>query len=175
MTTTTDRIEKQVLLRAPLERVWKAISDARQFGTWFGIEFDAQFAPGATVSGKMVPTTVDEEVAKMQEPHTGIAFDVRVERIEPMRLFAFRWQPTATEAGTDFSKEPTTLVTFALQEVADGVLLTITESGFDGIPLDRRAEAFESNEHGWTIQATLIEKYVSQKEAQEGRGFQSTA
>jgi uncharacterized protein YndB with AHSA1/START domain len=167
MTTTTDRIEKQVLLRAPLERVWKAISDAKQFGTWFGIEFDAQFAPGATISGKIVPTKVDEEVAKMQEAHAGLAFDTMVERIEPMRLFAFRWHPYAIEPGADYSKEPTTLVTFALEEVTDGVLLTITESGFDRIPLDRRAEAFESNEHGWTIQATLIEKYLA-------RGLQST-
>lgn len=171
MISVTDRIEKQVLLRAPLERVWKAVSDAEQFGTWFGIEFDAQFAPGATVSGKIVPTKVDEEVAKMQEAHTGIAFDLMVERMEPMRLLSFRWHPLATESGTDFSKEPTTLVTFALQEVADGVLLTITESGFDGIPLDRRAEAFESNEHGWTVQARLIETYL----AQEDRGLQSTA
>lgn len=171
MTSVTDRIEKQVLLRAPLERVWKAISDAKQFGTWFGVEFDAQFAPGATISGKIVPTKVDEEVAKMQKPYAGLACDVMVERIEPMSLLSFRWHPYAVEPGTDYSKEPTTLVTFALQEVADGVLLTITESGFDRVPLDRRAEAFESNEQGWTIQATLIEKYL----AGADRGLQSTA
>lgn len=171
MTSDTDRIEKQVLLRAPLERVWKAISDATQFGTWFGIEFDAPFAPGTRIGGKIVPTKVDEEVARMQEAHKGFAFDVMVERIEPMSLLSFRWHPYAVEPGVDYSKEPTTLVTFALREVADGVLLTITESGFDNVPLHRRAEAFESNEQGWIIQATLIEKYL----AQADRGLQSTA
>jgi uncharacterized protein YndB with AHSA1/START domain len=170
MTTDTDRIEKQILLRAPLERVWKAISDAKQFGTWFGVEFDEQFAPSASIGGRIVPTKVDEEVAKMQEPYSGTAFDIMVERIEPMRLFSFRWHPYAVEPDADYSKEPTTLVTFALQEVADGVLLTITESGFDRIPLKRRAEAFKSNEEGWAIQTTLIEKYLARKD----RGLQST-
>jgi uncharacterized protein YndB with AHSA1/START domain len=169
MTTDTDRIEKQILLRAPLERVWKAISDAKQFGTWFGVELDEQFAPGASFGGRIVPTKVDEEVAKMQEAYSGMAFDIMVERIEPMRLLSFRWHPYAIEPGADYTKEPTTLVTFALQEVADGVLLTITESGFDRIPLERRAEAFKSNEEGWAIQTTLIEKYLARK----GQGLQS--
>jgi uncharacterized protein YndB with AHSA1/START domain len=161
MASDTDRIEKQVLLRAPLERVWNAISDAKQFGTWFGIEFDDQFAPGAKISARIVPTKVDAEVARMQEPHSGTPSDIKIERIEPMRLFSFRWHPYAIEPDADYSKEPTTLVEFALQEVADGTLLTITESGFDRVPLARRAEAFESNEHGWAIQTTLIEKYLA--------------
>jgi uncharacterized protein YndB with AHSA1/START domain len=161
MTSDTDRIEKQILLRAPLERVWKAISDAKQFGTWFGVEFDDQFAPGARIGGKIVPTKVDEDVARMQEAHSGMAFDTTVERIVPMSLFSIRWHPYAIEPGTDYSREPTTLVEFALQEVTDGVLLTITESGFDQIPLERRAEAFKSNEEGWAIQTTLIEKYLA--------------
>jgi uncharacterized protein YndB with AHSA1/START domain len=169
MTTDTDRIEKQILLRAPLERVWKAISDAKQFGTWFGIEFDGQFAPGASIGGRIVPTKVDEGVAKMQEAYSGMAFDTMIERIEPMSLFSFHWHPYAVEPGADYTKEPTTLVTFALDEVADGVLLTITESGFDRIPLERRAEAFKSNEEGWAIQTTLIEKYLARKD----QGLQS--
>ena len=170
MASDTDRIEKQILLRAPLERVWKAISDAKQFGTWFGVEFDDQFAPGASIGGKIVPTKVDEEVARMQEAYSGTAFDIMVERIEPMSLFSFRWHPYAVETDTDYSKEPTTLVTFALQEVAGGVLLTITESGFDRVPLERRAEAFKSNEQGWAIQTTLIGKYLAQadQELQSG-------
>jgi uncharacterized protein YndB with AHSA1/START domain len=170
MASDTDRIEKQILLRAPLERVWKAISDAKQFGTWFGVEFDDQFAPGASIGGKIVPTKVDEEVARMQEAYSGTAFDIMVERIEPMSLFSFRWHPYAVETDIDYSKEPTTLVTFALQEVAGGVLLTITESGFDRVPLERRAEAFKSNEQGWVIQTTLIGKYLAQadQELQSG-------
>jgi uncharacterized protein YndB with AHSA1/START domain len=163
MATDTDRIEKQILLRAPLERVWKAISDARQFGTWFGVEFDEQFAPGASMGGRIVPTKVDQEVAKMQEAYSGTAFDITLERIEPMSLFSFRWHPYAVEPDTDYSKEPTTLVTFVLQKVADGVLLTITESGYDQVPLERRAEAFKANEQGWAIQTTLIEKYLARK------------
>ena len=162
MGTDTDRIEKQMLLRAPQDRVWNAISDAKQFGTWFGVEFDGQFAPGASITGRIVPTKVDAEVAKMQEPHTGIACDITVERLEPMRLFSFRWHPYAIEPGSDYSKEPTTLVAFELKEMPEGTLLTITESGFDQIPLARRAEAFASNEEGWTVQSTLIEKYLAQ-------------
>ncbi|MGH8194512.1 MAG: SRPBCC family protein [Woeseiaceae bacterium] len=162
MTSETDQIEKKILLRAPLERVWQAISDSKQFGTWFGVEFDEPFAPGASISGRIVPTGVDAEVAKMQEPHTGMACDITVDRIEPMTLFSFRWHPYAVEPGGDYSKEPTTLVTFRLADGPDGTLLTITESGFDRIPLARRAEAFASNEQGWAIQTTLIEKYLAQ-------------
>lgn len=162
MTQDTDRIEKQVLLRAPLNRVWTAITDAKQFGTWFGVEFDGQFAGGASITGRIVPTRVDAEVAKMQEPHAGAACNVTVERIEPMRLFSFRWHPYAVEPGADYAKEPTTLVAFELEEVPEGTRMTITESGFDRIPLARRAEAFASNEQGWSIQATLIGKYLAQ-------------
>lgn len=162
MTSDSDRIEKSILLRAPRERVWTAIADATNFGHWFGVEFEAPFAAGARVPGRIVPTKVDAEVAKMQEAHRGTEFEITVERIEPMSLFAFRWHPYAVEPGTDYSAEPTTLVTFSLEEAPEGTLLTITESGFDGIPLARRAEAFESNAQGWSIQVTLIEKYLAQ-------------
>jgi uncharacterized protein YndB with AHSA1/START domain len=159
-TTTTDRIEKKVVLRAPRERVWNAISDAKQFGTWFGVEFDGPFAPGAAMKGRMKPTKVDPEVAKMQEPYKGMAFDCTIERIEPMRLFSFRWHPFAIDPKVDYSKEPTTLVTFELEEVPGGTQLTITETGFDKVPLERRAQAFEANEGGWTHQAKLLAKYI---------------
>jgi uncharacterized protein YndB with AHSA1/START domain len=166
MTSNTDRIEKTAVLRASQERVWQAITDARQFGTWFGVEFDAPFAPGAHIPGRIVPTKVDTEVAKMQEPWAGIACDITVERIEPMRLFSFRWQPGAPEPGGEASNDPTTLVEFRLANHPEGTLLTITESGFDAIPLARRAAAFKGNEEGWRIQATLIGKYLEQ-EAQD--------
>jgi uncharacterized protein YndB with AHSA1/START domain len=162
MNANTDRIEKRVHLRAPRERVWRAISNADEFGTWFGVEFDAPFAAGAKITGRIVPTKVDAEVAKMQEPHSGMNCDITVERIEPMSLFSFRWHPYAIEPGADYSSEPTTLVEFRLEEAADGTLLTISESGFDRIPLARRAEAFASNDEGWTIQTTLIGKYLAQ-------------
>jgi uncharacterized protein YndB with AHSA1/START domain len=157
----TDRIEKKVLLRAPCLKVWDAISDARQFGSWFGVRFDGAFAAGARLTGRITPTSVDSEIAKMQEPYAGKPFECVVDRIEPPRLFSFRWHPYAVDAGTDYSQEPMTLVVFALEEVPGGTLLTITESGFDQIPLARRAEAFQSNQQGWAAQAMLIEKYLA--------------
>jgi uncharacterized protein YndB with AHSA1/START domain len=158
---STDRIEKKILLRAPRERVWRAISDAKQFGSWFGVAFDKPFAEGARLNAKIVPTTVDAEVAKMQEPYAGKAFDWTVESIEPMRRISFRWHPYAVEEGIDYSKEPTTLIEFDLADAPGGILLTITESGFDQIPLARRAKAFKANEGGWEMQTRLIEKYLA--------------
>lgn len=160
MTSTTDRIEKQVLLRAPRERVWQAISDARQFGTWFGVEFDGPFVAGKRMTGKMTPTKVDPAVAKIQEPYTGMAFEYTIDRIEPMRLFSFRWHPFAIDPKVDYSSEPTTLVVFELEEVPGGTRLTITETGFDGIPLERRARAFGANSEGWAKQTALLQNYV---------------
>lgn len=158
-----DRIEKKVVLRASRERVWQAISDATQFGRWFGVRFDGAFAEGVRITGEITPTTVDAEVAKLQEPHAGMAFTFVVDRIEPMRRFSFRWHPYAIEADVDYSAEPMTLVAFELEDLADGVLLTITESGFDGVPLARRAQAFAANDGGWTHQAQLIAKYLAQQ------------
>ena len=161
MRSSTDRIEKQTVLQAPLDRVWRAISDSKEFGTWFGVEFDGPFTAGATLKGRIVPTKVDPEVAKGQEPYAGYEFDCTVERVEPMRLFAIRWQPDVPEPGLDLSKAPTTLVEFELEEVADGTRLTITESGFDQIPIERRAKVFTRNEEGWEAQTKLIEKYLA--------------
>ena len=157
----TDRIQKKVTLHAPRERVWRALSDAKEFGTWFGVDFDGPFVAGARVTGRIVPTKVDDEVAKMQEPYAGMAFDFTVERIEPMRLFSFRWHPFAIDPKVDYSNEPTTLVVFELEETKGGVELTITESGFDRIPLERRAKAFTANDEGWTKQAELVGKYLA--------------
>ncbi|HUA34903.1 MAG TPA: SRPBCC family protein [Candidatus Binataceae bacterium] len=158
---STDRIEKSLILRAPRERVWRAISDSEQFGTWFGVKFNGPFVAGARMHGKLVGTKVDEEVAAMQRSHAGVAFEFSIDRIEPMRLFSFRWHPNALDPAIDYSKEPTTLVTFELEEMADGTRLTITESGFDQIPLARRATAFARNEAGWSHQARLVEKYLA--------------
>jgi len=160
MTKSTDRIEKKVLLRAPLDRVWRAISDAKEFGAWFGVAFDGLFAAGARLTGRMVPTKADPDVAKAQEAYAGMRFEFTVDRIEPMRLFSFRWHPFAIDPDVDYSSEPMTLVTFELEETPSGTMLTITESGFDRIPLERRAKAFTANEHGWTAQAKLLEKHL---------------
>jgi len=157
----TDRIEKQILLHASRARVWKALTDAREFGEWFGVRFDGPFVAGAPLRGVVVPTQADAEVAKMQKPYEGKAFDITVDRIEPERLFSFRWHPYAVEPGIDYSKEATTLVVFTLEEQPGGIHLTVSESGFDQIPLDRRAKAFAANEGGWEKQMTLIEKHLA--------------
>jgi uncharacterized protein YndB with AHSA1/START domain len=157
---STDRIEKQILLHAPLERVWDAISDAKRFGSWFGVAFDAPFVAGSRLTGRIVPTSVDPEVAKLQEPHAGKAFEFQVESIEPMRRITFRWHPFAIDPQVNYTQEPTTLIVFELRPTASGTHLTISESGFDQIPLERRAKAFAANDAGWTHQVKLIEKYL---------------
>ena len=157
---STDRIEKKVLLRAPRNRVWRALADSTEFGGWFGMKFDGPFAPGASMRAVIVPTTVDAAVAKAQKPYEGIPFEITIERMEPERLFSFRWHPHAIEPGVDYSAEPATLVVFELEQVANGIMLTVTESGFDQIPLARRAKAFTANEGGWNVVMKLIEQYV---------------
>src|SRR5712692_5642737 len=158
---STDRIEKKILLQAPRKRVWRALSDSTEFGTWFGVKFDGPFMPGATIHGVIVTTKVNAEVAKAQKPYEGLPFEITIEQMEPERLFSFRWHPNAVERGVDYSAEPTTLVVFTLEEVADGVMLTVTESGFDGIPLARRAKAFTANEQGWGMVVKMLEEYLA--------------
>jgi uncharacterized protein YndB with AHSA1/START domain len=126
-----DRIEKKILLHATRDRVWHAISDSHEFRTWFGAAFDGPFTERTRLTGKIVPTAVDAETAKLQEP------DV------------------------DYSNEPTTLIVFEINEVADNTLLTISESGFDQLPIARRAKAFAANDGGWAMQTKLIEKYLA--------------
>jgi uncharacterized protein YndB with AHSA1/START domain len=162
MATANDFIKKSVLLRASRARVWRALTDAQEFGSWFGMRLDGPFVQGKSVQGRVVPTTVDAEVAAHQKPYEGLLFELRVERLEAERLFSFRWHPSAVERGRDYSAEPTTLVTFELEPADGGVLLTVTESGFDALPPERRAAAFASNEQGWAMQVKLIEKYLAQ-------------
>jgi uncharacterized protein YndB with AHSA1/START domain len=164
----SDRIEKKILLHAPIARVWRAISDSTEFSSWFGMRLEGPFVAGKTVHGMIVPTTVDPKVAEMQKPYEGYPLDLMIERMEPERLFSFRWHPGPPDPALDkhvqyehHRTQPTTLVTFQLEQQADGVLLTITESGFDSIPLERRAKAFASNEQGWEKQLELIEGYLA--------------
>jgi uncharacterized protein YndB with AHSA1/START domain len=161
---STDRIEKKVLLKAPLDKVWRAISDSSEFGRWFGVRFDGPFVAGESVRGVITPTEVDEEVARMQEPYTGKEDTWDIVAVEPPQRLAFRWHPFGVESGVDYSTEPTTLVEFTLTEADDGVLLQITESGFDQIPAERRRQAFEANDAGWTHQIRLIQRCLSLSE-----------
>jgi uncharacterized protein YndB with AHSA1/START domain len=159
---STDRIEKKILLRAPLHRVWRAISDSQEFGTWFGMKVDGPFTPGAVMRGVIVTTKVNAEVAAAQKQYEGKQIEITIERMEPERLLSFRWHPHAVEPGVDYSSEPTTLIVFALEQMPEGVQLTVTESGFDQIPLARRAQAFQANDQGWGIVVKLVGDYLVQ-------------
>jgi uncharacterized protein YndB with AHSA1/START domain len=161
---STDRIEKQVVLRAPMDRVWRAISDSQEFGRWFGVRVDGPFVAGASVTATIVGTTVDEEVAELQRPHAGAKATWQIVAVEPPRRFAYRWHPFAVEPGPglqDDAAMPTTLVELTLSPTTDGVLLTIVESGFDAIPAARRSAAFEANSEGWAKQVELVRKYLA--------------
>jgi uncharacterized protein YndB with AHSA1/START domain len=151
MDTIPDRIEKKILLRASKARVWRALSDSKEFGTWFGAKLEGQFTPGATVSG---PITT--------KGYEHLTMTLVVERMEKERLLAFRWHPDDVDPKADPSGEPMTLVEFHLEEGPEGTLLTVVESGFDKVPLARRAKAFESNSEGWAEQLKNIERYVAQ-------------
>ncbi|MBE1546970.1 uncharacterized protein YndB with AHSA1/START domain [Mycobacterium sp. OAS707] len=157
-----DRIEKDVVLRASLARVWQAISNADEFGQWFGVRLDGPFTEGASVTGVITPTTVDEDVARRQQEHAGKTDTWQIVAIEPQRRLAFRWHPYPGEA--DGSEQPTTLVEFTLAETEGGVLLRIVESGFDQIPAEHRASAFEGNSEGWAKQTELVSKYLALSE-----------
>jgi uncharacterized protein YndB with AHSA1/START domain len=156
-----DRIEKKILLRAARKRVWRALTDSKEFGSWFGMKFDGPFVPGAKMRGVIVPTTVNAEVAKAQKEYEGLPFVITIAQMDPERLFSFRWHPHALERDVDYSHEPTTLIVFLLEEVPDGIMLTVTESGFDRIPIARRAKAFTANEQGWGMVVRLIEEYLA--------------
>ena len=149
-TTSTDRIEKQVILEAPRSRVWRALTDVSQFNAWFGVSLAQPFRPGAEVSGKITIKNYDH-----------VTMQIWIEAMEPERLFSFRWHPYAVEPGVDYSTEPTTLVSFTLEDAPKGTKLTIVESGFDAIPASRRAKAFSMNDNGWAGQAENLRKYLA--------------
>ena len=158
----TNEIRKEITLKAPLGKVWAAISNADEFGQWFGVRFDGPFRAGEKLSGVIVPTTVNDEIAAMQKPYEGTPFNIVVGEITPQTRFSFHWHPYGVEKDYDYSQEPMTLCTFALSEVGGGVHLVITESGFENIPLERRAQAFTANDGGWEAQTKLIEAYLAQ-------------
>jgi len=151
MRHTTDRIERKVLLKAPRARVWRALSDAEEFGNWFGVKLQGKkFAPGQRTQGQIT-----------YPGYEYVVFEVWIERMEPERLLSWRWHPAAVEKGVDYSSEPTTLVTFELAEADGGTLLSVVESGFDAIPPHRRLGAFRMNGEGWDEQMKRIEQHVA--------------
>ena len=152
-TPSTDRIEKQITLDAPRSRVWRALTEVKQFNAWFGVSMATPFAPGAEVSG---------QISFRGEQLT---MTIWIETMEPERFFSFRWHPYAIERGVDYAAEPTTLVSFTLEDADAGTRLTIVESGFDAIPESRRAKAFTMNSNGWNGQAENIRKFLAGNQA----------
>ena len=147
---SSDRIEKQVVLRATRARVWRALTNHEEFGTWFRVKLDGPFVAGQTLRGHITHPGYEH-----------VTMELDVERIEPERLFSYRWHPYAIDPKVDYKAEPSTLVEFRLDEAPGGTKLTVTESGFDRIPAHRRDEAFRMNEGGWAQQLVNIERHVA--------------
>lgn len=145
-----NRIERRIELKAPVSRVWRALADHREFGEWFGVKLDAPFVPGQVSTGHITYPGYEH-----------LKWAAVVQKMEPERLFSFTWHPYAVDGEKDYSNETPTLVEFRLEKTASGTLLTVSESGFDKIPEDRRVDAFRMNQGGWAEQAKNIESYVA--------------
>ena len=149
-TKSTDRIAKRVVLRAPRTRVWRALTNAEEFGTWFRVNLESAFTAGRPIRGRLTMPGYEH-----------VMLEMLVERIDPERYLSYRWHPYAVDPAVDYSTEPTTLVEFKLEETDGGTAVTIVESGFDRIPLARQAEAFRMNDQGWAGQIKHLERYVA--------------
>jgi uncharacterized protein YndB with AHSA1/START domain len=143
-------IEKRIELQAPIARVWRALTDYREFGEWFRVKLESPFVPGRIAKGKI-----------LHPGYEHLTWEVVIQAMEPERLFSFTWHPYAVDPGIDYTSEASTLVEFRLEPTATGTLLRLTESGFDEIPSGRRLEAFQRNEGGWTQQMKNIENHVT--------------
>jgi uncharacterized protein YndB with AHSA1/START domain len=145
-------IEKRIELNAPVSRVWRALTDYREFGEWFRVKLDGPFMPGEISTGHITYPGYEH-----------LKWEAAVRKMEPERLFSFTWHPYAVDPKVDYSNEPATLVEFRLEPKDKGTVLYLTESGFDALPKDRRFEAFRMNEDGWTEQMTNIENHLKQR------------
>jgi uncharacterized protein YndB with AHSA1/START domain len=152
MSSDTDRIERSILIEAPRERVWRALSNAEEFGSWFGASLKGQaFVAGQRARGNITHPGYEH-----------IFFDVLVERVEPQSVLAFRWHPYAVDPAVDYTQEEPTLVTFTLEDApGSGTRLVVVESGFDKVPPHRRLEAFRMNSGGWEAQMENIKRHAS--------------
>jgi len=144
-----DRIEKQIELEAPVGRVWRALTDSRQFGEWFRVSLEGPFVAGKTVGGQITYPGYEH-----------IRMELEVQAIKPETYFSYKWHPYAIDPKVDYTKETPTLVEFRLEPTERGTRLTLTESGFEKVPADRRAEAFRMNTGGWNEQMKNIQAYV---------------
>ena len=151
MNTSTDRIERKVLIKATRARVWRAVADAAEFGSWFGVDFKGKtFVAGKSVQGKITYPGYEH-----------LTMEVLIDQVVPERLLSWRWHPAAIDPAVDYSQEPTTLVVFELEDVEGGVMLSVVESGLDKIPLERRATVLRLNSSGWDAQMENVKKHVA--------------
>jgi uncharacterized protein YndB with AHSA1/START domain len=150
MSATNDRIERQIEIKAPVSRVWRALTDFREFSEWFRVKLEGPFEPGKRTRGRITYPGYEH-----------LVMDVEVAAMEKERRFSFHWHPYAVDPAVDYSKESPTLVEFLLEPTGTGTLLRVTESGFDRVPSARRDEAFRMNSGGWTEQVKNIERYVA--------------
>jgi uncharacterized protein YndB with AHSA1/START domain len=146
----TDKIEKRIELKAPVARVWRALTNHREFSEWFRVDLKDPFVPGQVARGQITYPGYEH-----------LTFEAVVQKMEPERLFSLTWHPYAVDSKKDYSGEPATLVEFRLEKTAAGTLLTVTESGFSKLPADRRDEAFRMNDGGWSEQLKNVERYVA--------------
>jgi len=146
-----NKIEKRIELKAPISRVWRALTDYREFGDWFRVKLERPFVAGQESRGNITYPGYEH-----------VVWTAVVQKMEPERLFSFTWHPYAVDPSVNYSKETPTLVEFRLEKAGSGTLLVLTESGFDNIPVERRSEAFCRNDGGWTEQMKNIEAHVTQ-------------
>lgn len=149
MASSTDRIEKKVHLKAPRARVWQALTDAEEFGRWFGVKMEGPFVRGERARGRITHPGYEH-----------LTMEILVDRMEPEHTFAWRWHPAAIEPDVDYASEPMTVVELTLEEKDGGTMLTVVESGFDGVPMSRRQTALRMNTEGWEAQMRNIERHV---------------
>jgi uncharacterized protein YndB with AHSA1/START domain len=148
----SNQVEKKIEIKAPVSRVWQALTDYREFGEWFRVKLDGPFVAGEVSRGRMTYPGYEH-----------YKWEVVVKQIVPERLFSYTWHPYALDQSRDYSQETPTLVEFRLEKTVNGTLLTVTESGFDKVPQDRRDEAYRANDNGWSIQVKNIEEYLARK------------
>jgi uncharacterized protein YndB with AHSA1/START domain len=147
-----NQIEKKIELKAPVSRVWRALTDYREFGEWFRVKLDGPFVPGEVSTGHITWPGYER-----------LKWEAVVQEMDPEQYFSYTWHPYAMDSNVDYSLETPTLVEFRLEKTANGTLLVVTESGFDDIPAERRDEAFRKNDGGWAQQVKNIETYVAEK------------
>jgi uncharacterized protein YndB with AHSA1/START domain len=148
----SNSIEKRIELNAPVSRVWRALTDYREFCEWFRVKLDGPFVPGQVSTGNITYPGYEH-----------LKWEATVQKMEPERLFSFTWHPYAIDPNVDYSNEPSTLVEFRLEPKHNRTVVYLTETGFNALPKDRRFEAFRMNEGGWTEQMMNIENHLKKR------------